>query len=113
MGAYCLARGIFVKAQVGEELHGNQFQHTFAVVNGAGQPVCIPHGGCSLQILTLDPALARHPVLDALRPGQTVHYRVEGSGVAELDIVTLKSGEVVDLKDLGDSTYQITEEQDP
>lgn len=111
MGANCLAVGCFVNAQVGEELHGAQFTHTFAVVNGQGKPVCIPHGGCTLELLTVDAKLAQYPVLAGLRSGQTVHYQILGTGRGEKDVVTLKSGEIVDLMDLGTSTYQITAEK--
>lgn len=111
MGANCLAVGCFVKAQVGEELRGHQFSHTFAVVNQQGKPVCIPHGGCTLELITVDPALAQHPVLSGLQPGQVVHYQILGTGRQEKDVITLKNGRVVDLKDLGASTYQITAER--
>lgn len=101
MGAHYLTNGVFVKAQVGEVLHGKQFSHTFAVVTAQDQPVCIPHEGCTLQMLRVDPGLADHDALGDLRSGQSVSYRIEGSGKDERDIITLKNGKIVDLKELG------------
>lgn len=111
MGKYCLTEGRFVRAQVGEELHIEQFQHTSAVANDKGQPVCIPHEGCTLELISVAPGLAQHPALGGLRSGQTVRYEIQGHGQTEKDVVTLKNGRSVDLLELGSSTFQITEEK--
>ncbi len=114
MGRYCLVEGRFVEAQVGEELHIQQFPNTFAVVRSDGVPVCIPHDGCTVEFLTVVPGLDKHRVLRHLQPGQTAHYQILSSGKRERDVVTLKTGAIVDLKDLmGCCTFQITEEQHP
>ena len=111
MGAYCL-EGQFVKAQVGEVLHIQQFPHkTIAVANAMNKPVCIPHDGCNLELITVDPGLAQHPVLAGLRSGQTVHHEIQGKGQNEKDVVTLKTGATADLKQLMGCTFQITEEK--
>lgn len=111
MGRYCLTNGSFVAAELGEELTIQMFPHTFAVVNERGQPVCIPHGGCTLELISVTPHLEQDAVLGILRPGQTVHYEIQGTGQQERDIVTLKNGRIADLKDLNGCTFQITEEK--
>ena len=111
MGRYCLTQGKLATAKIGEELSIKQFPHTFAVVNGKGVPVCIPHEGCTLEMLTVDPNLAEHPVLSGLRPGQSVHYEIQGSGQQERDVVTLPTGKIVNLHELKASTFQITGER--
>ncbi len=111
MGRYCLTEGKFATAKLGEELAIQQFPHTFAVVDRGGKPVCIPHGGCALELISVDPGLARHPVLAGLKSGQTVHYEIQGAGQQERDVVTLKTGATADLRDLVGCTFQITEEK--
>ena len=60
MGRYCLTQGKLATAEIGEELSIKQFPLTFAVINREGMPVCIPHKGCTLEMLTVDPQLAEH-----------------------------------------------------
>ena len=111
MGAYCLTKGQFVAAELGEELSIKQFLHTFAVVNAKGQPVCIPHGGCTLEFISVDPSLWEHSALRVLQPSQTAHYEIQGTFQRERDIVTLKTGQIVGLRELGSSIFQITQER--
>lgn len=111
MGKYCLENGKFAQAQVGEVLAIQDFRHTTAVVNDRGIPVCIPHGGASLELVSVGLDLAQHPVLNGLRPGHSVHYEIVGAGQTERDVITLKTGEVTDLKELKGCTFQIVEEK--
>lgn len=113
MGKYCLGQN-FAKAQIGEALAVKKFTHTTAVVNEKGIPVCIPHEDCMLEVLSVAPELASHPVLGTLKPGQSVQYKIENSGkYGERDIITTKTGKTADLKDLAGSTFQITGEKHP
>ena len=112
MGEYCLTQGQLVAAEVGEELHIVKFPHTWAVANAAGAPVCIPHNGCTLQVIAEDPALAAHRTLGGLRSGQTLDYHIEERCTSgERDVVTLKNGATVHLRELGKTTFQITGER--
>lgn len=115
MGRYCLVAGRFAKALVGEELHIREFHvtattATIAVANAEGKPVCIPHEGCTIELISVAPGLAQHPVLAGLRAGQTARYQIVGTGRTEKDVVTLKDGKTVDLRRLEGCTFQITEE---
>ena len=42
-----------------------------------------------------------------------MHYEIQGSGQSERDVITLKTGKIVNLRDLGSSTFQITGEKHP
>ena len=112
MGAYCHEKGLFRKAMVGEELHIAKIGRAKVVVGADGGAVCTSHEGGTLQVLSVAPALARHPVLKNLTEGQTVHYAVENAfHQGERDLVTTKNGETVDLMELQGCTFTIVEER--
>jgi hypothetical protein len=114
MGAYCLTEGRFVKAAVGEVFGIKEFTHAgWVVVNQAGDPVCVPHDGAKLQMVTVAPRLAGHRVLRTLRAGQTVDYQIVNRNQAgkEQDVITTKTGKTADLGDLIGCTFVMTEEK--